>query len=110
MPDSATNLTSGPDQDTEQGTRLVRVRYFAGARAAAGVAEEDILLPAADPATRTVAAVLAAVRERQRPALDRVLAGCSFLLNGVAVHDRSTPLPDDSGPSELDVLPPFAGG
>jgi molybdopterin converting factor small subunit len=81
---------------------LVRVRYFAGARAAAGVAEEDVRLPAA-----TVRSVLSAVRERRGPELDRVLARCSFLLNGVAVHDHATGIPDRA---ELDVLPPFAGG
>jgi molybdopterin synthase sulfur carrier subunit len=36
-----------------------------------------------------------------------VLTACSFLLDGVAVRDLSTALPDGSG---VDVLPPFAGG
>ena len=82
------------------------MRYFAGARAAAGVAEEDVRLGA--PAT--VAEVLAAVRGAHRPELERVLGGCSFLLNGVAVHDRDTVLPNTDESVELDVLPPFAGG
>ena len=86
--------------------RTVRVRYFAGARAAAGVAEEDVRLDG----TTTVAQVLAAIGGPRRPELGRVLAGCSFLLNGVAVHDRAATLPDTDESVELDILPPFAGG
>ena len=40
-------------------------------------------------------------------ALARVLAASSFLLDGLAVHDRALPPPDGA---VLDVLPPFAGG
>ncbi|HWC80806.1 MAG TPA: MoaD/ThiS family protein [Pseudonocardiaceae bacterium] len=94
---------------TTDGTQatVVLVRYFAGARAAAGVAEEEVALTA-HPAT--VGAVLDAVRGRHAPALHRVLSSCSFLLNGVAVHDGTAPLPVAAQPAELDVLPPFAGG
>lgn len=81
----------------------VRVRYFAGARAAAGVAEEDVEV--GDPAS--VADVLTLVRQRRGDELDRVLAACSFLLDGVAVRDRDTTV---ANRAELDVLPPFAGG
>ena len=81
----------------------VRVRYFAGARAAAGVSEEEIQLGA----TASVADVLSAVRERRGTRLTRVLTSCSFLLDGVAVHDPGTAVPRRA---ELDVLPPFAGG
>ena len=71
------------------------VRYFAGARAAAGVAEEKL--------------VLATVQElaTRRPELARVLTACSFLVDGLAWHELSAPLPDDA---IVDVLPPFAGG
>ncbi|MBB5956538.1 molybdopterin converting factor small subunit [Saccharothrix tamanrassetensis] len=79
------------------------VRYFAGARAAAGVPDESLELPGAV----TVARVLDAVRSRHGDGLGRVLAACSFLLDGVAVRDRDTPV---SSGSRLDVLPPFAGG
>ena len=84
-------------------TSTVVVRYFAGARAAAGVAEERVELPSD---RSSVADALAAVRAR-RSGLDRVLPSCSFLLDGVAVHDHATAVPDGG---ELDVLPPFAGG
>jgi molybdopterin converting factor small subunit len=80
------------------------VRYFAGARAAVGVADESFELPGDAP---TVAAVLDAVRARHGDRVVRVLPACSFLLDGVAVRDPDTTV--WSG-SQLDVLPPFAGG
>jgi sulfur-carrier protein len=82
---------------------VVTVRYFAGARAAAGVPSEDVELHSG----ATVADVLDVVAERHGEALTKVLAACSFLLDSVAVRDRDTPLPPSA---ELDVLPPFAGG
>jgi molybdopterin converting factor small subunit len=84
-------------------TSTVVVRYFAGAKAAAGVAEDRVQLSGG---RSTVADALAAVQAR-RDALSRVLPACSFLLDGVAVRDHATAVPDGG---ELDVLPPFAGG
>jgi sulfur-carrier protein len=81
----------------------VTVRYFAAARAAAGVESEQLDVTAGG----TVDDVLDAVRARHGADLARVLDRCSFLLDEVAVRDRSTPLPIAS---TLDVLPPFAGG
>ena len=78
---------------------MVQVRYFAGARAAAGVAEETI---AAD----TLDGLLALLARRSDRML-AVLEASSFLLDGVAVHDRSLTL---KAGSTVDVLPPFAGG
>jgi sulfur-carrier protein len=80
------------------------VRYFAGARAAVGVPDESFELPG-DAAT--VEAVIDAVRRRHGVKVARVLPACSFLLDGVAVRDHDTAV--WSG-SQLDVLPPFAGG
>ena len=78
----------------------VTVRYFAGARAAAGVAEE----PAeAGSVAELVAALGAAHGER----LTRTLAACSFLVDGVAARNLTAPLPERA---TVDVLPPFAGG
>jgi molybdopterin converting factor small subunit len=88
--------------ETSTGT-TVTVRYFAAARAAAGVETEPLELPAG----ATIADALAAARERHGADLSRVLERCSFLLDEVAVRDRSAPLPDGA---TLDVLPPFAGG
>lgn len=84
-------------------TITIRVRYFAGARAAAGVDEESLPLPAGS----TVHDVLEALGTRHGEQLDRVLAASSFLVDAVAVRDRDVPLVDGV---ELDVLPPFAGG
>jgi len=66
------------------------------------------------PAGATVESLLQAVLSVERPEppagtppLPRILARSSFLLNEVAVRNRSVPLaPGDV----VDVLPPFAGG
>jgi sulfur-carrier protein len=84
-------------------TLTVVVRYFAAARAAAGVDEEKIQVPAG----ATVATLLDAVRAEHGPELGRVLDRCSYLLDEVAVRDQDTALPEDA---TVDVLPPFAGG
>jgi sulfur-carrier protein len=88
---------------TRTRARTVLVRYFAGARAAAGVAEDRIEIGRSD----TVADLLSAELARRGADLARVLPSCSLLMNGVAVHDHAIELPDGA---ELDVLPPFAGG
>ena len=82
----------------------VTVRYYAGARAAAGVETELLSIP--DDGL-TVDGALRALSQRHGPALERVLGACSFLLDEVAVRSFETPL---SEKSVLDVLPPFAGG
>ena len=84
------------------------VSYFAGARAAAGLAEEKVDLDGADgavglPRISTLAEVLA---DRHGPGLARVLATCSFLLDEVA-GSRDRPVHDGA---RVDVLPPFSGG
>jgi sulfur-carrier protein len=84
-------------------TTRVRVRYFAGARGAVGLAEETVAVPAG----ATVGDLVAELGGRHGEKLTRVLTACSFLLDGVAVRDLSTTVPDGAG---VDVLPPFAGG
>jgi len=81
----------------------VTMRYYAGASAAAGLDEERVTMPAGS----TVADALAAARERLGPALARVLAASSVLLDGVHQHGGDAPL---AAGMTLDVLPPFAGG
>ncbi|HEX6683973.1 MAG TPA: MoaD/ThiS family protein [Candidatus Limnocylindrales bacterium] len=76
---------------------MITVRYFAGARAAAGVAEESL------PAGIT----LADIGQDRGERLQKVLLSASFLVNGLAWHDRAAPLPAGA---TVDVLPPFAGG
>jgi sulfur-carrier protein len=79
------------------------VRYFAGAKAAAGAAAETVTLPAGT----SVADLVVAVAADHGEALARVLASSSLLLDGLAVHEQTVPVPDGS---TVDVLPPFAGG
>lgn len=76
----------------------VTVRYFAGARAAAGVDEEVV---EAGSVVELVERLGSARGER----LSRTLRACSFLVDGRADHGE----PLDDGVT-VDVLPPFAGG
>jgi sulfur-carrier protein len=80
----------------------VTIRYFAAARAAAGVDAETVILR---PGTTVAALVerLAVAGTR----LATVLSRCSYLCDGIAVRDEATVL--RSGDT-IDVLPPFAGG
>lgn len=78
---------------------IVSVRYFAGARAAAGVPEEKLVASS----VKDLVAQLSSRGER----LARTVAACSFLVDGLAVHELEAPLPDLA---TVDVLPPFAGG
>jgi molybdopterin converting factor small subunit len=78
---------------------VVIVRYFAAARAAAGVTEETL-----------EAATLGALRKElasRNDRLARVLEVASFLVDGVAWRQQDAPLPAGG---TIDVLPPFAGG
>ncbi len=88
----------------------MNVRYFAAARAAAGLEEEKFDLPEGATVAELLEAVLSVERPEPpagTPPLARILSRSSFLLNEVAVRDQATVLgPDDV----VDVLPPFAGG
>ncbi|KEI45447.1 MoaD/ThiS family protein [Saccharopolyspora rectivirgula] len=88
-------------------TVTVQVRYFAGARAAAGTPEETVRVDRPAGAAVTAADVIEAVLDKHDQKLRDVVGACSFLLNGVAVRDQQVRVPDGA---QLDVLPPFAGG
>ena len=77
------------------------VRYFAGARAAAGVTEE----PA--PADLDLDALTDLIAGRHGERMAAVLKVASFLVDGLVCHDRTAALPAGA---TVDVLPPFAGG
>jgi len=79
---------------------VVTVRYWAGARAAAGHEEEAV-------DAGTVGELLAVLGAR--PHLARVLTASSLLVDGEAVRQQNTSHPLPAG-STVDVLPPFAGG
>ena len=77
----------------------VEVRFFAAARAAAKT--DQIYLDAA-----TLQEILATCIANF-PELGRVIPQCSFLVDGVANHDRGMMI---NYGSQIDVLPKFAGG
>ncbi|WP_216363394.1 MoaD/ThiS family protein [Subtercola boreus] len=79
----------------------VRVRYFAAAKAAAGVAEDVHDLPGGS----TIEGLLVAAGLGGHPVIGR----SSFLVNGVTVPGPAPTRVLVDGDT-LDVLPPFAGG
>lgn len=82
---------------------MTTLRYWAGARAAAGTPSEQV-----------EAATLAGALEQARAGRDErfaaVLAVCAFLLDGAPVGTRDHAQVPLDGVAEVDVLPPFAGG
>jgi len=87
--------SEGADASTE----TVVIRYWAGARAAAGVDAEQV------PAVATVADLVARLTEAH-PALQPVLPVCSVLVGGRASTGED-PVPAGA---VVEILPPFAGG
>ena len=82
-------------------TAVLTVRYFAGARAAAGGASiVTVAATTLDDLTRVLA-------DRHGERLAVVLKAASFLVDGLACHDRQAAL---AAGATVDVLPPFAGG
>ncbi len=80
---------------------MLTVRYFAGARAAAGgISAEQVDAGSVDD-------VVALLTRRHGERLAVVLKAASFLVDGLACHDRQAVLPAGT---TVDVLPPFAGG
>lgn len=77
---------------------MVRVRYFAAARDAAGCDEEHLQAATLAELTRTMVT--------QHPALGALLDRCAVLVNGTRIADDAG-VPADA---TVDVLPPFAGG
>jgi molybdopterin synthase sulfur carrier subunit len=83
---------------------VTTIRFFAGARAAVGVAETTV-------SESTLGAALDAVARRDDLAdagrWQELAPRCSYLVDGVTTRDRTTPL---VGVARVDVMPPFAGG
>jgi sulfur-carrier protein len=80
---------------------VITVRYFAGAReAAGGISTESV---AASSLYHLTQALTSSHGER----LAVVLKAASFLVDGLTCHDQHAPLPAGA---TVDVLPPFAGG
>ena len=77
----------------------VKLRLYAAARSAAGRSEITV-----EPGI--LANILINVA-KGNSRLAHVFLQCSFLLDGVAVHESTKEIPANS---TIDVLPPFAGG
>ena len=95
-----------PTLDNATAETGVLVRYWAGARAAAGVSEESV------PGPLTLAQLLdeLVLRHADRPRLKDVVSVCSVLVGDrpVGTSDPATVVlrPGDT----VELLPPFAGG
>ncbi|MEE1930417.1 MoaD/ThiS family protein [Streptomyces sp. TRM 70351] len=81
------------------------IRYWAAAKAAAGVAEEPY-----QAATLAEALDAARARHAARPDFARVLPRCSFLVDGDPVGTRAHDAVRLAEGGTVEVLPPFAGG
>ncbi|MET9372566.1 MoaD/ThiS family protein [Streptomyces sp. NPDC003035] len=79
------------------------IRYWAAAKAAAGVAEEPYT-------AETLAEALETAREKHPGELVRVLQRCSFLIDGDPVGTRAHETVRLAEGGTVEVLPPFAGG
>jgi len=79
---------------------VTTVRYFAAAAEAAGAKSEQLN-------AATLGEALEQITATRDEHFTQVLARCALLLDGVRVDDPATPLVDATN---LDVLPPFAGG
>ncbi|GLY31180.1 MoaD/ThiS family protein [Kineosporia sp. NBRC 101731] len=100
---SNTRITSDSLTDNSNPTAgSVTIRYFAGARAAAGVESEHLSIAGPTPLDE----LLLHLADRHGAALARVLEASSFLVDEVT-GDRLRVVPVGA---VVDVLPPFAGG
>jgi|SRR4051794_24465053 molybdopterin synthase sulfur carrier subunit len=99
---------TGGTEPTATSVGSVTVRYWAAARAAAGV-ECDVV---AVGSGTTLADVLARVRELHgdRDRFERVVAVCSVLVGDRPVGSADPSVVHVSPGDEVELLPPFAGG
>lgn len=86
-------------------TAMVRVlfHYWAGARAAAGMADETV------QATSVAEAMAAVFARHADHRFECVVRASALLVDGLTAHETDLRRPLD-GPVEVEVLPPFAGG
>ncbi len=78
---------------------LVKVRFYASARAAAGASEMEFQ-------SATVAEILGKCSTLS-PELAKIIPQCSVLVDGVVSHDYQILITPGS---QIDLLPKFAGG
>lgn len=87
--------------DTLETVRTVQVRYFAAAAEAADRAEETLTLPA----DADLARLREVLVERYGERMEKILAVAAYLVDSELTRD-----PAGAVGSQVDVLPPFAGG
>jgi sulfur-carrier protein len=80
---------------------MLTVRYFAGARAAAGGTRSEEIEAA------TLTELVRTLTDRHGERLAVVLKAASFLIDGLTCHDPEAAIPTGA---TVDILPPFAGG
>lgn len=98
---------NAPPTDVRHGETAITVRYWAGARAAAGAAE-DVFEAAPG---QTLADVVALVLERHPgDRMARTVAACSVLLGEQPVGTRDPATVVVPPGTVVELLPPFAGG
>ena len=88
-------------------TQVIRIRYWAAARAAAGVAEEEVRVEGPVHLGELVRELLTRHGDSR---LRDVIASCSVLLGEQPVGSRD---PDEvmvAPGTSVEFLPPFAGG
>lgn len=81
------------------------LRYWASARAAAGVDEDEL-----DAATLAAAVGAALARHADRPKLAPTLGICAFVVDGSPVGARAPETVRLADGWVVEALPPFAGG
>lgn len=99
-PTDTSAATPSPGEGSGTATAQVTVRFWAGARAAAGT-------DSATAAAPTTVGLLAADLVERHPGLAAVLPVCSVLVDGLASSSPEDVVPTGA---TVEVLPPFAGG
>jgi molybdopterin converting factor small subunit len=100
-------METGPGADARDETPRITVRYWASARAAAGVETDDLTVSGALTLTDVVRRA-AALHPGTR--LPGVLEACSVLLGDVPVKSRDPDAVLVRPGQTVEFLPPFAGG
>ena len=108
-PDRLHETSGGTSTGTTEGTQAgtVTVRYWAGARAAAGVAEDTFEVPGELPLSEVVGLVL---ERHPDDRMARTVAVCSVLLGDQPVRSQDPASVVVAPGTVVELLPPFAGG
>lgn len=100
-------MSTEPPASPPDETGVVTVRYWAGARAAAGVASDELAVTGPVSLAEVTQQVLALHRGSR---LESVVAVCSVLVGDTPVGTRDPAQVVVPPGSSVEFLPPFAGG